>query len=65
MTSFEITELPRLGAEESETLLVRPGAGDLRWEKPPGDMLAAAEWSENTPGAGVAWPPVLPSQVRQ
>ena len=53
--------LPCLGAEESDTLLVRTGMGDLRWEKPPRDVLT--KWSENK--LGEAWPPVLPSQVLQ
>jgi len=58
--------LPLRGAEESDTLRVRPGAGDLRWPRPPGDMLLPAACSEKTLGDwGMCWAPVLRSHVPQ
>lgn len=58
--------LPLLGAEESDTLLVRPGAGDLRWPRLLGDMLLPVRWSEKTLGDwGMCCVPVLPSHVLQ
>lgn len=57
--------LPLRGAEESDTLLVRPGAGDLRWPRPLGDMLLPVECSEKTLGDWGMCVPVLPSQVLQ
>lgn len=46
----EIGISPLLGTEESDTVLDRDVAGDLRWDSPPGDMVVAAEWSANTLG---------------
>lgn len=56
-------QLPVLGADESDTLRVRPGAGDLRCPRPPGDML---ECSEKTLGdCGACDAAELPSHVLQ